>query len=118
VPAALISSATDAHSNWQWQYLVNRAAAMILDNLPPPIRPMAQVIDEWFTNRKLGLLFEAQVGVGKLIVCSIELDENAGSNPVARQFLQSLLRYAASEAFQPTVELSISQIDSLMNTPS
>jgi GH18 family chitinase len=97
---------TEGHSNWQWWYLLSRAGAMILDGLPRELRPTVQVIDDWFTNRRLGLVFEARVGRGRLLVTSIDLERGLEENVVARQMRHSLLRYAASDRFAPTVELS------------
>jgi hypothetical protein len=114
---ALASFPTDYHSNWQWWYLVSRAGAMVLDDLPPALRPTVQVIDDWFTNRRLGLVFEAKVGAGKLLVCSIELRKDLDRNPVARQMLHSLLNYMAGEEFKPAVELSVEQVRGLMAQP-
>jgi hypothetical protein len=109
---ALAAFPTESHSNWQWWYLVSQAGALILDDLPRELRPTVQVIDDWFTNRKLGLVIEAKVGRGKLIVCSIDLD--ADQNPVARQFKHSLLHYMAGEAFIPAVNLTGEQLLSLV----
>ncbi|MBM3855370.1 MAG: glycoside hydrolase, partial [Verrucomicrobia bacterium] len=102
---ALAEFPTDAHTNWQWWYLVSRAGAMMLDELPPGARPIVQVIDDWFTARKLGLVFEARVRRGRLLVCSIDLRESGEGNPVARQLRRSLLRYMAGERFAPQIEL-------------
>lgn len=108
---------TDAHSNWQWWYLIRYSAPMVLDKLPSNLSPIVQVIDDWFTNRKLAMLFEARVAGGKLIVCSIDLCERANENPVARQFLRSLLRYAGGGAFQPTVTLSPAELAAFLPAP-
>ncbi len=70
---ALSEFPTEFHSNWQWWDLVTKSKFMILDDFPPDLRPIVQVIDDWNTNRKLGLIFEAKVGRGKLLVCSIDL---------------------------------------------
>ena len=84
---------------------------MILDGLPRDLRPIVQVVDDWVTNRKLGLIFEARVGRGKLLVCSIDL---AGDqNPVSRQMRASLFRYVASPQFAPRVSLAVEQVRSL-----
>jgi len=101
---------TDFHSNWQWWYLITRAAPMILDELPTGFRPTVQVIDDWFTARKLGLVFEANIDKAKVVVCSIDLNDN---NPVARQFHHSLLRYMASEKFAPQQTLELSAVQKL-----
>ena len=75
---------------------------------------MVQVIDDWVTNRKLGLIFEARVRSGKLLVCSIDLERGLQENPVARQLRASLLRYMDGESFKPTVELTVEQVQSLL----
>jgi hypothetical protein len=106
---------TEGHSNWQWWYLVSRAGAMILDGLPKELRPTVQAIDDWFTNRRLGLVFEARVGRGRLLATSIDLDGDLEGNPVARQMRHSLLRYAASDRFAPTVEVGPDAVRALMS---
>jgi hypothetical protein len=105
---------TEDHSNWQWWYLVSRAGAMILDGLPQELRPTVQVIDDWFTNRRLGLVFEARVGKGRLLVTSIDLERDLDANVVARQMRHSLLRYVASDRFAPKVEVSPDAVRRLM----
>jgi hypothetical protein len=111
---ALAAFPTEGHSDWQWWYLVSRAGAMILDGLPKELRPTVQVIDDWFTNRRLGLVFEARVGKGRLLVTSIELDSGLAENPVARQMRHSLLRYAASDAFAPKIEVTLEAVRALV----
>jgi len=105
---------TDKHSNWQWWYLVTQASAMILDDLPPQLRPTVQVIDDWVTAHRLGLVFEARVGQGKLLVCSIDLQRELDANPVVPQFRHSLLSYMASDRFKPSVAVTAQQVRSLM----
>jgi hypothetical protein len=101
---------TDSHSNWQWWYVVRRAGAMILDDLPRALRPTVQVIDDWFTNRKLGLVFEARVGPGRLAVCSVDLERDLDADPVRRQFRRSLLDYVAGPRFRPRLAVSPEQL--------
>jgi hypothetical protein len=108
---------TDGYSNWQWWYVITHSAAMILDDLPPGLHPTVQVIDDWFTNRKLGLVFEARMGRGRLLVTSIDLG-GADLDPVRRQLLGSLLNYAASPRFSPSVDVSADQIRRLFAEPA
>jgi hypothetical protein len=110
---ALAEFPTDGHSDWQWWYIVTRAASMILDGLPRELRPSVQVVDDWFTSRKLALVFEAKVGKGRLLVSSIDLDGDLSGNPVALQMRRSLLRYAASDRFRPAVEVPVDTLRSL-----
>jgi hypothetical protein len=111
---ALAEFPTEYHSNWQWWYLVSRGRAMVLDGLPKDLHPTVQVIDDWVTNHKLGLVFEGKMGPGKLLVCSIDLKKGREENPVARQMLRSLLDYMAGPKFKPTVALTPLQIQGLM----
>jgi hypothetical protein len=112
--AALATFPTDAYSNWQWWYPIRNAAAMILDAQPPELQPIVQVIDDWVTNRKLALVFEARVGRGRLLVTSVDL-EGTNLDPVRLQLRSSLLHYAGGSAFHPKVSLSAEQILSLTN---
>ena len=111
---ALADFPTEFHTNWQWWDLVSKSRAMILDDLDPELRPLVQVIDDWNTNRKLALLFEAKVRAGKLLVCSIDLTTNLANRPVARQMRCSLLQYAASDAFNPQHPCSLQQLETLL----
>ena len=112
---ALADFPTDFHSNFQWWDMVSKAQAMVLDSLPAKLRPIVQVIDDWFTNRRLALIFEANVNGGKLLLCSIDLRSDLENRPVARQMLYSLLNYMKSDSFKPEHDLTPEQIKGLMN---
>ena len=96
---------TDFHSNWQWFAIVSHARAVILDELPANYRPLVQVIDNIATCRKLGLVWEAKVGPGCLLVCSSDLPLHQDQVEV-RNFLNSLIAYAGSKAFAPAMSIS------------
>jgi hypothetical protein len=104
---------TDDFSNWQWWYLVRHAQPLLLDHLPVRLRPSVQVIDDWATNRRLGLAFEAKVGKGKIFVCSVDLEGELDADPVRRQFRASLLDYLAGEKFQPKITLDFAALQKL-----
>lgn len=108
---ALKDFPTEEHSNWQWWDLLRHARAMDMDSLPPALRPLVQLIPDWNRNDRLGLLFEARVGEGRLLVCSMDLLRDLDRRPVARQLLYSLERYAAGPAFRPRQRLSMAQLD-------
>jgi hypothetical protein len=105
---------TDSHCNWQWWYLVSRAGAMILDDFPPGLRPTVQVIDDWVTARKLGLVVEGKLDNGKLLICSVDLENDLAADPVRRQFRHSLLRYMAGDRFSPKHSISAEQVRGLI----
>jgi len=115
---ALADFPTEFHSNWQWWDLVTKSKFMVLDEFEPEFRPIVQVIDDWNSNRKLGLIFEARVGRGKLLVCSIDLRSNLDERPVARQMLHSLLDYMDSPAFAPSLSVDIELVRSLFKEPA
>jgi hypothetical protein len=104
---------TESHSDWQWWDLVTRSRAMILDSLPASVRPIVQVVDDWVTNRRLGLVVEAKVGSGKILICSIDLKTDMEKRPVARQILYSLEKYISSNEFAPKNEVSLSSLRGL-----
>ncbi len=108
---------TEYHSNWQWWELVTKSEPMILTDLPPDLRPIVQVVDDWFTNRWLGLVFEAKVSGGRLMVCTIDLSTDLDRRPVARQLRYSLLKYMDSPAFNPKHTLQIEDIKNLFQKP-
>ncbi|MBN1805478.1 MAG: discoidin domain-containing protein [Sedimentisphaerales bacterium] len=115
---ALAKFPTEFHSNWQWWDLVIKSKFMILDEFDPELRPIVQVIDDWNTNRRLGLIFETTIGTGKLLVCSIDLRNNLDERPVARQMLGSLLSYMDSTAFSPKLSIDTEHIQSLFKIPT
>jgi hypothetical protein len=106
---ALKDFPTEFHSNWQWWQLVTGAQAMVLDSLPLSLDPAIKMIDTWFKNRKLALLFEAKMGKGKLMVCSMDL-HNLKDRPVAAQLRHSILGFMDSEKFNPPVEVKESDL--------
>lgn len=107
---ALRAFPTRNHSEWQWADLADRSRALVMNDLPPELRPIVQVIDDWNQNRRLGLVFEVSVGEGKLLVCSSDLRTDLENRPAARQLLRSLLDYAASEQFRPATAVGFEMI--------
>ena len=107
---ALASFPNQGVSDYQWWDLMSRCQAMNLTGYPDDFRPIVHIIDDWFTNRKLGLLYEARVGNGKLLVCSADLQNDLDQRPAAAQFRQSLLEYMASDSFAPTQTLPVETI--------
>ena len=115
---ALAAFPTEYHSNWQWWDLITKSQAMILNDLPPDLQPIVSIVDDWFTNRRLGLVVEARVGRGQLLICSIDLSRDLESRPVARQFRHSLMKYLASDAFRPSVAVDLAVLRQLFQPPT
>jgi hypothetical protein len=85
----------------QWWELVNRAQVMQFTDFPKDFQPLVQSIDTWFVSRKIGMLFEAKVGKGKLVMTTMDLTRNLDKRLVARQMRESILHYMQSEQFNP-----------------
>ncbi len=92
---------TGYYADLRWWDIINKTQVMQLTDFPKGFTPLIQPIDTWFLNRKLGMLIEAKVGKGRLIISSIDLDENLHKRPVARQLYISILDYMNSNKFRP-----------------
>ncbi len=104
---------TNTHFDWQWAEIIQNVRAVNLDRLPAELEPVVWAIDDWNRNYKLGVLFEAAVGQGRLLVSAFDVSNPQSGNAVARQLRYSLLRYARSDCFQPDVYVPAEQIRGL-----
>ncbi len=111
---ALAGFPTEFFQDWQWDEIVTRAHGMVLDALPKGLRPIVQVIDDWNTNRRLGLVWECRVGAGRLLVCSADLSEGLEKRPAARQLRASLVSYVAGKGFNPKIEVGKADLERLL----
>lgn len=104
---ALHGFATEFHSDWQWTNILLASQPLVLDSLlPKGERAMVQAIDNYERCHNLGLVFEVKVGKGRLLVCAADLLGLSPTHPEARQLLNSLVSYAASDRFLPRVTVS------------
>jgi hypothetical protein len=110
---ALKEFPTQSYSNWQWWDAMTHSNAFRLDSVAKGLHPIVRVIDDWFTARPLGLIFECRVGKGKLMVSGIDLLSDQEKRPEARQLLYSLKKYMATDSFSPSREVDIEKILSL-----
>ena len=97
---------TEYYSNWQWWDAMSHSDAVQLDSFPVEIKPIVQIIDDWVSNRRLALLFEAKVGNGKILVSGADLSNDLENRLEANQLKASLLNYMESEKFNPNVSLT------------
>jgi hypothetical protein len=114
---ALSEFPTEMHGNWQWWNILKHSKALVLDDAPAGFHPIIQVIDNYARNHLLGNLFEARVGKGRLLFCSIDLTAEPDHEPAARQLLASLYAYLGSDRFHPKSELSPQLLDRLLSPP-
>lgn len=104
---------TEYYADLQWWEIANRQQIMNLENFPPHFRPVIQPVDTWFLNRRLGMLFEANVNGGQLMVCSINIGNNDENRPVANQLYKSIITYMQSDNFNPTEKIAMDIISEL-----
>ncbi|WP_022873006.1 sugar-binding domain-containing protein [Nesterenkonia alba] len=104
---------TRGSTDWQWWELLHGATAMRLEGLPQSLRPLVQPIDTWFEARRLGALFEARIGAGRLVVTSLNIAPGQG-RLAAQQFRRSLLAYMAGPQFDPQTTLDADQLASVL----
>ena len=115
---ALAEFPTEYHSNWQWWDAMSHSGPIILSSFPKEIKPIVRVIDDWFTNRPLALLFEARVGKGKLLVSGIDLQTDLQKRPEAQQLSYSLKKYMVTEQFKPGVEINKENVLTMIRNDS
>ncbi len=102
---------TDDWANLNWWELLNRAQVMNFIELKDldyqsPIQP----IDTWHVSRKLGMLLEAKVLGGRLLMTTIDIDNNLDKRVVARQMRRAILLYMQSKEFNPQLILDTTTI--------
>ena len=102
---------TDDWGNLNWWELLNRAQVMNLMELPASYQPPIQPIDTWHVSRKLGMLIEARVMKGRLLMTTIDIKSNLDKRIVARQLRNAIISYMQSSDFNPTLTLPAEVID-------
>lgn len=104
---------TEYHSNLQWWELLNRAPVMQFTDFPVGFQPLVQSIDTWFVSRKIGVLFEARVLNGRLMMTTLDLSSRLNERVVARQLRKAVYDYMNSDVFRPAFTISPEQIGKL-----
>ena len=107
---ALKSFPSHTYATPQWYQIVTHSDCAILDETTDKsYRPILQMMDNFERNHKMGILFEGQVGNGKLMVCTSRLSEIADRSEV-KQFAKSVLDYMTSDEFAPAQTLDMEQL--------
>jgi hypothetical protein len=104
---------TQYYSEYQWWDAMSHSNAVELTKIAPQAQPIVRVIDDWFENRPLALLFEVSVGRGKLLVSGIDFWQDMKNRTAGRQLLRSLLNYMNSDAFAPRQSVDVQTISQL-----
>ena len=83
---------------------------MNLSEFPRDYQPIVQPIDTWHVSRKLGMLVEANVLGGKLLITTMDITQNLDRRIAARQLRKSILHYMQGERFAPTLQLDLETV--------
>jgi hypothetical protein len=70
-----------------------------------PVMPL-RFVDKFNRNALPAAIWEARVGPGKLLVCTLDLDTDPAARPAARQLRRSIHAYLSSPDFNPSAGLS------------
>ena len=101
---------TDDWSNLNWWELLNKAQVMNLMELPKDYQSPIQPIDTWHVSRKLGMVVEAKVLKGKLLMTTMDISSDLEHRIVARQMRKAILDYMQSSDFNPSLVLDVQTI--------
>lgn len=104
---------TEDYTTAQWYDVIANSRVQILDD--SPIWPLAQMIDNVERNHRLGLIWEASVAKGRLVVVTAPLDELFDSSLPAAWLRESILKYMGSEAFSPEEQLDLTDFDRIFS---
>ena len=109
---------TDFYTNWQWWDIINNSKTLVLEGTPQEFTPLLQIIDTYDRCLKQGVIFEAKVGKGKLLMASIDFEKNINKRPASQQLLYSLKRYISGPDFNPNVNIDINYLAAKFKKPN
>ncbi|MCH5238214.1 MAG: beta-glycosidase [Muribaculaceae bacterium] len=108
---------TDNHSDWQWWPVIHHSRPIIIDRLPKDFDPIIEVIDNVERNFRIALMIECNVGRGRLLILSTDM-EKAAKYPEGKWLLQSVKEYMGSKECKPLLTLTAEQVTNLLTKPS
>ena len=106
---------TDSHTDWQWWELLSKSTSIDMTRMAS-IPPIMSFIDKFNRNAMPTILWEANVGKGKLFVCTLDIETDLDQRPVAQTLRNSILSYMNSAAFEPTNALTESQLETIFKS--
>ncbi len=99
----------DGYCAFQFREMLNSRAAM-LDVTRMPHDPIIDIASSYKNAHREALLFEYQIGAGKLLVCTLNLKED---DIPAAWLYERMLSYAMSDEFAPKDTLSFAELYAL-----
>ena len=99
--------------SWQFRSMLDGGKSAVIDFADIPFDPIIESVSTYKYARREALIFEYKVGKGKLLVCTLNLDERDAG---ARYLKFHIIEYAMSEEFSPKLALTQDQLERLFNT--
>ncbi len=91
---------TEHSGGWQWENILRHSRGFHMAGLEQ-IQPIVQPIDDWNRNLLQGLIFEAKVLNGKLLVACVDWEGEFETRPETYALKQAVLKYVVSDEFNP-----------------
>lgn len=107
---------TDPWTNWQWWELLHHSFAFNLDGVSEKVSMPLRFVDKFDRNALPAAIFEARVGAGRLLVCTLDISNNLEKRIAARQLRRSILDYMSTNRFHPSRELNLESLEKLFHT--
>lgn len=109
---------SEFYTNWQWWNIISNSVILNLDKTPDSFRPLLQSIDTYDRCLKEGIIFEAKVEKGKLLMACIDFERNIENRPATLQLLFSLKKYVSGNDFNPEQTLTPDYIKAMFKKTS
>jgi hypothetical protein len=113
---ALSQFPTREYAGWQWYDLLTEAWALTLNDLPFEYEPVVFMIDDFNESHRLGVMMEARVGDGSLLISTLNFGKDGERSLSQQQMLKSLLDYAGANDFNPGQTLTMKQLDGMFRS--
>ncbi len=107
---------TGRHTDWQWWELLATSTSVNADPLGVVFHPVMQFIDKYNRNSLPAIMWEAQVGNGSLLVCTLDIESEPETRIAAAQLKRSIMSYVSSPEFSPRQTMTSEQIASLFRS--
>jgi len=112
---ALSQFPTREYAGWQWYDLLTEACAFTINDLPFEYEPVVYIVDDFNESHRLGMIMEARVGKGSLLISTLNLGKEGERSLAQEQMLKSLLD-AGADDFNPSQSLSMKQVDGMFRS--
>ena len=107
---------TATSTDWQWWELLANSYSVGTDDLGPEFRPIMRFVDKFNRNNQPSIIWEAKVGKGQLLVCSLDIESKPSKRIVAAQLKKVIFLYMNSADFKPQQRLTAQKLFDIFET--